>query len=59
MIYVFRLMTCDEFYKHNEPFQGPGDRCGISEIEASTARAVSLLGMTTTVFGMYLKSFPI
>jgi hypothetical protein len=45
-------MTCEAYYKtHPEP--GPGsNRCGNHEIEAGTARAVSLLGASTTVFGV-------
>ncbi|KUJ13212.1 MFS general substrate transporter [Mollisia scopiformis] len=52
MIYVFRLMTCDAYYEtHPEP--GPGfDRCSNHEIEAGTARAVSLVGASTTFFGV-------
>ena len=52
LIYVFRLMTCDAYYKtHPEPSPG-SDRCGNHEIEAGTARAVSLLGASTTLFGV-------
>ncbi len=37
-------MTCEEYYKtHPEP-SGPGDRCAIREIEASTASSLSLSG---------------
>lgn len=52
MIYVFRVMTCEEYYKTHEPFIGDGDRCSLNEIEATTAKAVSLLGTTTTIFGV-------
>ena len=41
MIYVFRVMTCDEYYKSHEPYDGLGSRCSVNEIEALTARAVS------------------
>ncbi|KAF2017825.1 hypothetical protein BU24DRAFT_345018 [Aaosphaeria arxii CBS 175.79] len=52
MLYVFRVMTCDEYYKHN-PIPDPDiDRCSKRPILASTARAVSLLGASTTVFGI-------
>lgn len=52
LIYVFRLMTCDAYYK-NHPEPAPSlDRCGNHEIEAGTARAVSLLGASTTMFGV-------
>jgi MFS family permease len=53
MLYVFRLMTCEAYYE-THAFSGPKDvdRCAIREIEASTARAVSLLGSGTTIFGV-------
>jgi hypothetical protein len=55
IIYVFRLMTCEAYYQQHAsdlpPFRGR-DRCALPAIEAGTARAVSLLGMTTTFFGV-------
>ncbi|RDW59982.1 hypothetical protein BP5796_11588 [Coleophoma crateriformis] len=52
MIYVFRLMTCDAYYQtHPEPANGL-ERCEVREIEAQTARAVSLLAASTTLFGV-------
>ncbi|KAF8850626.1 MFS general substrate transporter [Acephala macrosclerotiorum] len=52
LIYVFRLMTCDAYYEtHPEP--GPGvDRCSVHAIESGTARAVGLVGASTTFFGV-------
>ena len=45
-------MTCDAYYEtHQLPPVG-ADRCSVSEIEAKTARAVSLLGASTTFFGV-------
>ncbi len=45
-------MTCSAYYEtHSEPPHG-GDRCSLPEIEAGTARAVSLLGASTTFFGV-------
>lgn len=45
-------MTCEAYYRTN-PEPAPGsDRCSIHEIEAGTARAVSLLGASTTLFGV-------
>ncbi|KAH8807836.1 hypothetical protein F5884DRAFT_790227 [Xylogone sp. PMI_703] len=45
-------MTCDAYYtSHPEPSPGY-DRCENHEIEAGTARAVSLLGASTTLFGV-------
>ena len=45
-------MTCEAYYEsHPEP--APGfDRCDLREIEAGTARAVSLLGASTAFFGV-------
>ncbi|KAF2787775.1 hypothetical protein K505DRAFT_329435 [Melanomma pulvis-pyrius CBS 109.77] len=53
ILYVFRLMTCDAYYE-THTFAGPAgaDRCARREIEASTARSISLLGASTTVFGI-------
>ncbi len=45
-------MICEAYYKtHPEPAPGP-NRCANHEIEAGTARAVSLLGASTTLFGV-------
>ncbi|KPI34585.1 uncharacterized protein AB675_11202 [Cyphellophora attinorum] len=52
IIYVLRLMTCEVYYQHHaEPPASGHDRCSIPTIEAGTARAVSLLGASTTLFG--------
>lgn len=57
LIYVFGVMTCDEYYKHHQipPMGTPAweDRCKVPSINASTARAVALLGAGTTVFGVF------
>ena len=57
LIYVFGVMTCDEYYKHHPipPIGTPAyeDRCKVHSIDASTARAVALLGSGTTVFGVF------
>ncbi|KAH6973439.1 hypothetical protein BKA56DRAFT_491460, partial [Ilyonectria sp. MPI-CAGE-AT-0026] len=52
IIYSFRLMICDEYYRHHPPYTGEGDMCNISETEASTAKAVSVLGATVTINGV-------
>ncbi|KAK4557072.1 hypothetical protein LTR86_006053 [Recurvomyces mirabilis] len=55
LIYVFGVMTCDEYYKHH-PIPPPGlgyaSRCQVHAIQASTARSVALLGSSTTFFGV-------
>lgn len=52
ILFVFRLMTCEEYYKvHPSPPEGSGDKCTINAIEASTARSLALLGASTTIFG--------
>ncbi|KAI7215974.1 hypothetical protein KC333_g5117 [Hortaea werneckii] len=60
LIYIFGVMTCDEYYKNHPDaglglLQEPGlghNRCQIHAIEASTARSVALLGTSTTLFGV-------
>lgn len=51
ILYACRLMTCEEFYRH-QPFQGTGDRCSRNEIDAGTAQQVSILGLSTTICGI-------
>ncbi|RYP67895.1 hypothetical protein DL771_007003 [Monosporascus sp. 5C6A] len=54
IIYVFRLMECDIFYGHNPPFEGPpAERCLRREINAGTATQVSILGMSTSLSGVF------
>ncbi|KAI1350693.1 major facilitator superfamily transporter [Xylaria sp. FL0043] len=54
IVYVFRLMECDIFYEHNPPFTGPaGERCQRREIDAGTALQFSVLGMSTSLSGVF------
>ncbi|KAH9826056.1 Major Facilitator Superfamily [Teratosphaeria destructans] len=62
LIYVFGLMTCEEYYKRHgpldpthpwTPIDGLGHpACNVRWIEANTARSVALLGVSTTLFGV-------
>ncbi|KAK5745752.1 hypothetical protein LTR17_001254 [Elasticomyces elasticus] len=55
LIYVFGVMTCDEYYQHHDsppPGLSFDHRCQVHTIEASTARSVALLGTSTTFFGV-------
>ncbi|KAJ9653168.1 hypothetical protein H2198_007630 [Neophaeococcomyces mojaviensis] len=81
LLYVFRLMTCDAYYKAHpsqvlfaesspvatflfsllsppsipylaSTLNPDNDRCSIREIESSTALSISLLGASTTAFGL-------
>jgi len=53
LIYVFRVMTCDEYYQtHPEPPPGIRDRCNVPAIGASTAKSVAFLAFSTTFFGV-------
>ncbi|KAK5746883.1 hypothetical protein LTR17_000514 [Elasticomyces elasticus] len=55
LIYVFGVMTCDEYYQHHDsppPGLSYDHRCQVHTIEASTARSVALLGTSTTFFGV-------
>ncbi|RYC64684.1 hypothetical protein CHU98_g1511 [Xylaria longipes] len=54
IVYVFRLMECDIFYTHNPPFSGPAEeRCHRREIDAGTALQFSVLGMLTSLSGVF------
>jgi len=49
---VFRVMTCNEYYK-THPLPPPGhDHCSLPAIGSSTAKSVALLGFSTTLFGV-------
>lgn len=52
LIYVFGVMTCDEYYKTHPGSPSDPGACKVHEIEAGTARAVALLGTSTTLFGV-------
>lgn len=53
ILYVFRIMTCEAYYdSHSPPTDRSVDRCARHEITAGTARAVSILGASTTIFGL-------
>lgn len=56
LIYVFGMMSCDEYYEHHKlpPPNTPAyeHRCNVHSIEASTARSVALLGVSNTFFGV-------
>ncbi|KAK9793573.1 putative Major facilitator superfamily (MFS) profile domain-containing protein [Seiridium cardinale] len=64
IIYAFRKMACEEYYKHAEPYTGAGDRCSKPAIDAATTRQMMILGMSTivcgilnlTITGMLIKS---
>lgn len=45
-------MTCDAYYTNHPEPPSTSIRCENHEIEAGTARAVSLLGASTTLFGV-------
>ncbi|VUC33739.1 unnamed protein product [Clonostachys rosea] len=51
ILYVFRLMECEEFYKHHT-FDNTPDRCKRTEIDSGTAAQVSILGLSTTFCGV-------
>ncbi|ORY30171.1 major facilitator superfamily domain-containing protein [Naematelia encephala] len=51
LIYAFRVMTCDEYFKTHE-WVGDGDRCAIPRIESDTAIEIAIVGSSTTFFTM-------
>lgn len=47
-------MECDIFYEHHPPFPGPAeDRCQRREVDAGTALQFSVLGMSTSLSGVF------
>ena len=54
IIYAFRVMTCDEYYK-THAWTGVGDRCALPVIEADTANAVAIVTSTTMFFSQSLR----
>ncbi|KAK8847333.1 hypothetical protein IAR55_005190 [Kwoniella newhampshirensis] len=66
LIYGFRVMTCEEYYKTHE-WTGPenADRCSIPRIEADSASAIALMSTMTTssmvanlfVTGWFIKKY--
>ena len=48
LIYSFRVMTCDEWYK-THVWDGQGDRCDLRTIDARAARNVAIMSSTTTI----------
>ncbi|KAI1822156.1 major facilitator superfamily transporter [Xylaria intraflava] len=56
LVYVFRLMECDIFYARNPLLLSEGsadERCHRPEIDAGTARQFSILGMSTSLSGVF------
>ena len=41
MLYAYRVLTCQEYYRHHKPYEGTGDQCAIPPIDVQTAKAVS------------------
>jgi hypothetical protein len=53
LIYAFRIMTCEGYYQDpRHPDPGGPNRCANREIEASSSRAIAVLGFSTTGFGV-------
>ncbi|KAH8203715.1 hypothetical protein TruAng_002128 [Truncatella angustata] len=52
IIFAFKKMACETFYGRGEPFIGDGDRCSRQEVDASTARQMMILGLSTIFCGI-------
>ncbi|WWC87011.1 uncharacterized protein L201_001894 [Kwoniella dendrophila CBS 6074] len=66
LIYSFRVMTCDEYYKTHKWDGGNEDKkCNIPYIESKTAKEIALMSTTTTmsmvvnifISGWFIKRF--
>ncbi|WWC59317.1 uncharacterized protein I303_101868 [Kwoniella dejecticola CBS 10117] len=56
LVYAFRVMTCEEYYKtHTWDGQGK-DRCNVPYVEAKTARQIAIMS-TVTVSAMIANLF--
>jgi len=49
LLFAFRTFSCQNYYDHNPPFEGEGDRCALKEIETRAAQAVSVMVLGATV----------
>ncbi|TGJ82169.1 hypothetical protein E0Z10_g6617 [Xylaria hypoxylon] len=52
LLYTFRVMVCEEFYKHAPPYEGTGDRCARNEIDAGAAAQIAIMGAATILCGI-------
>ncbi|KAI0197860.1 major facilitator superfamily transporter [Astrocystis sublimbata] len=52
IMYTFHVMVCEEFYKHNPPFEGDGDRCARHEIDSGAAAQIAIMGSATVLCGI-------
>ncbi|KAI0185588.1 hypothetical protein EV127DRAFT_441201 [Xylaria flabelliformis] len=52
IIYTFRVMVCEEFYKHAPPYEGDGDRCARNEVDAGAAVQFAIMGSATVFCGI-------
>ncbi|WVQ87093.1 hypothetical protein IAS59_000814 [Cryptococcus gattii] len=65
LIYAFRIMTCDEYYKTHDEWTGTGDRCSMPKIEADSASQIAIMSTVTTsctianlfITGWFIKKF--
>ena len=53
LIYSFRTMTCDEYYKTHE-WSGHGDRCDVEAVASAAAANIALMSSVTTGCSKYL-----
>ncbi|KAH8889077.1 MFS general substrate transporter [Thozetella sp. PMI_491] len=51
ILFLLRQMVCDDYYSIHPPFEGPGDRCNLPQIDGPAAQQMALLGMSTTICG--------
>lgn len=52
ILYAFQKMACEDFYEHAEPYRGDGNKCSRPEVDASAARQIMILGMSTILAGI-------
>lgn len=53
ILYAFRQMVCEDYYRHNPPYTGTGDRCEDNRaIESGAIAQYAILGSCTVFFAI-------
>ncbi|RYP93107.1 hypothetical protein DL770_000764 [Monosporascus sp. CRB-9-2] len=52
LLYVFRVMICEEYYRHAPPYDGEGDRCSRNEIDSGSAAQIAIMGTVSISFSI-------
>lgn len=42
ILYAYRTLSCEEYYKGGREHEGKGDKCAVPEVQAEAAKAISV-----------------